>query len=104
MALGLSLDKYLTKVLAHHLGIPTPRFVRLDSLADWPQAESSIARLRYPVIAGESPLSADTDAFVKAILEAEEGEEDLTVSWSRETLAVIEQAIHSSELDLGNGR
>jgi D-alanine-D-alanine ligase len=51
LGLGISLDKYLTKVIARHIGIPTPDFVKLDSIGDWQQLEPVLKKLRFPVFA-----------------------------------------------------
>ena len=51
VGLGISLDKYLTKVIALHLGIPTPGFVRVDYIHQWKQLMPKLTELRFPVIA-----------------------------------------------------
>lgn len=51
MGLGISLDKYLTKILAQHAGIPTPGFVKIDSICQWQEHISRLSDLRFPVIA-----------------------------------------------------
>jgi D-alanine-D-alanine ligase len=51
LGLGISLDKYLTKVIARHIGIPTPNFVKVDSIGDWEQLEPELRTLRFPVFA-----------------------------------------------------
>lgn len=51
VGLGLSLDKCLTKIIARHVGIPTPDFVKLDSVDHLRQLEPELRRLRFPVIA-----------------------------------------------------
>jgi D-alanine-D-alanine ligase len=51
VGLGVSLDKYLTKVIARHLGIPTPHFVKVDSIGQWEQLEPELNTLSFPVIA-----------------------------------------------------
>ena len=51
VSLGVSLDKYLTKVVAQHEGVPTPRFLRVDSLFSWEKLVPRIRALDFPVIA-----------------------------------------------------
>lgn len=43
VGLGISLDKCLTKIIAHHLGIPTPGFVKVDSIRQWEQLKPSLS-------------------------------------------------------------
>ena len=54
VGLGVSLDKYLTKIIAHHLGVPTPDFLKVDSISQWKQLTPRLAKLRFPVIAKPS--------------------------------------------------
>lgn len=51
MSLGISLDKYLTKVVAQHAGIQTPGFVKLDCISQWDQILPCVKELHFPVIA-----------------------------------------------------
>ena len=51
MSLGISLDKYITKVVAQHEGIHTPRFLKLSCLSQWNQIVPELKKLRFPVIA-----------------------------------------------------
>ena len=48
---GISLDKYLTKVLARHVGVPTAGFVQVASIDRWKALTPKLAALRFPVIA-----------------------------------------------------
>lgn len=48
---GISLDKYMTKVLAQHVGVPTAGFVKVESMAQWEALAPALSALRYPVIA-----------------------------------------------------
>ena len=50
LGLGISLDKHMTKVVARHLGVPTPRSVLLTSLDQWDCRLSDLSTLRFPVI------------------------------------------------------
>jgi D-alanine-D-alanine ligase len=47
----MSLDKYTTKVLAEHVGVPTAAFAKVDSIEQWELLAPKLAALRYPVIA-----------------------------------------------------
>jgi D-alanine--D-alanine ligase len=51
LGMGISLDKYLTKVIARHVGIPTSNFVKLDSIGDWEYVEPDLKMLSFPVFA-----------------------------------------------------
>ena len=51
LGLGISLDKYLTKVIARYVRIPTPDFVKLDSIGDWEHLEPELKTLRFPAFA-----------------------------------------------------
>ena len=51
VSLGISLDKYLTKVIAHHEGIPTTRCVLVDSEFTWQKMIPKIEALSFPLIA-----------------------------------------------------
>ncbi len=51
VSLGISLDKYLTKVLAEHVGVPTPGYVKLNSMDHWDALLPRLEGLRFPVIA-----------------------------------------------------
>ena len=44
VGLGISLDKYLTKIIARHTGIPTPDFIKLDSIDQLKQLEPELKR------------------------------------------------------------
>jgi D-alanine-D-alanine ligase len=48
---GISLDKYMTKVLAQHVGVPTARFILVECIEQWDVLTPQLAALRYPVIA-----------------------------------------------------
>ena len=48
---GISLDKVYTKVLAQHVGVPTARFLKVESIGQWEALVPKLAALRYPVIA-----------------------------------------------------
>lgn len=65
VGLGISLDKYLTKILVRDLGIPTPDFVRVESIRQWEQAMPRLARLRFPVIA--KPNTGGSSMGIKAV-------------------------------------
>jgi D-alanine-D-alanine ligase len=48
---GISLDKYYTKVLAQHVGVPTAGFFKVESIEQWKALTPKLAALRFPVIA-----------------------------------------------------
>ena len=49
VGLGLSVDKYLTKVIADHHGIPSPPFVRVDQLSELNTKQEAIDSFGYPL-------------------------------------------------------
>jgi D-alanine-D-alanine ligase len=51
VGLGLSLDKYLTKVLAEHAGVSTPGYLKVGSMDQWDPLMPRLQALTYPVIA-----------------------------------------------------
>jgi len=51
VCLGLALDKYVTKIIARHLGIATPDFFRLDGMGQWEELLAWMGDDRGPVIA-----------------------------------------------------
>ena len=50
LAVGISLDKSLTKVLARHHGIPTPRFLKVSSPEQWRSQKRIEMGLTFPLI------------------------------------------------------
>ncbi|MFC1948613.1 KamA family radical SAM protein [Chloroflexota bacterium] len=49
LGLGLSLDKYLTKVIASHNGIPTPPFYLIGNLSELDSHRDDIEAIGYPL-------------------------------------------------------
>ncbi|MFC1900544.1 ATP-grasp domain-containing protein [Chloroflexota bacterium] len=49
VGLGLSLDKYLTKVIADYNGIPTPAFLRINELTELDLKRAEIEAIGYPL-------------------------------------------------------
>jgi len=49
VGLGLSLDKYYSKVIAAHAGIPTPPFLRVDSPGELLEKRHVIEEIGYPL-------------------------------------------------------
>lgn len=50
LALGISLDKYLTKVISGHVGIPTPDFTLLKEPGELDKLSNKISNLNFPLI------------------------------------------------------
>jgi len=69
VGLGISLDKYLTKVIAHHLSIPTPDFVKVDSISQWKQLTPELSTFRFPVIA--KPNTGGSSMGIRSMSKAE---------------------------------
>ena len=69
VGLGISLDKYLTKVIANHIGIPTPDFVKVDSVGQWEQFVPKLTKLRFPVIA--KPNTGGTSMGIRSVSKTE---------------------------------
>jgi D-alanine-D-alanine ligase len=46
---GISLDKYLTKILARHVGVPTAGFAQVASLDQWDALAPTLVALRFPL-------------------------------------------------------
>ncbi|MFC2038293.1 ATP-grasp domain-containing protein [Chloroflexota bacterium] len=49
VGLGISLEKYLTKVIASHHGIPTPPFLMAGSIEELDRRQAEIESLGYPL-------------------------------------------------------
>jgi D-alanine-D-alanine ligase len=49
VGLGLSLDKYLSKVIASHEGIPTPPFLKIESISDIDNRQGELNEMGYPL-------------------------------------------------------
>jgi D-alanine-D-alanine ligase len=69
VGLGISLDKCLTKIIARHLGIPTPGFVKVDSVSQWEQLTPKLTKLRFPVIA--KPNTGGSSMGIRSISKTE---------------------------------
>ena len=50
VAMGVSLDKYLTKVIARHIGVPTPNFVVLYDQISIQKSDMELSKLKPPLI------------------------------------------------------
>ena len=103
VALGLSLDKYLTKTIASKLGVRTPRCALIRPGEEISKLEEPIAGLTFPLIVkpntGGSSMGIRSDSKV-------ENMEDLlrVVSRSIEATAqpvIAEEFIVGRELDVG---
>jgi D-alanine-D-alanine ligase len=51
VGMGISLDKYITKIISQYLEIPTPKFIKLDSMDQWEQLLPKLSNLSFPLIA-----------------------------------------------------
>jgi len=49
VGLGLSLDKYLSKIIAGYEGIPTPRFLKLENISDIEDKRGELEDIGYPL-------------------------------------------------------
>jgi D-alanine-D-alanine ligase len=49
VGLGLSLDKYLSKIIASHEGIPTPPFLKIEKLSDIDVGQDELNEIGYPL-------------------------------------------------------
>lgn len=49
VGLGLSLDKYLSKVIASYEGIPTPSFLRIESISEIEDRQDDLNDIGYPL-------------------------------------------------------
>lgn len=99
VGLGVSLDKYLTKIIAHYLGIPTPDFVRVDSIRQWRSLIPKLTSLRFPVIA--KPNTGGSSMGIKSISKTESLSElyDI-VKWilvNLEDSALVEEFVSGGE-------
>ena len=103
VCLGLTLDKTYTKVVARHLGIPTPDFVKIDGSTSWDQESRRLAGLPFPLIAkpntGGSSLGIRESCRVHDTAELRDA-----VDWILEDCgdaALVERFIPGRELDCG---
>ncbi len=103
MAMGLSLDKHLTKILAQHAGVRTPNFVKVDTLVHWEAYLPQLRQLQFPVIAkpncGGSSMGIRTFSRVESL-------DDLrgVVKWILENFAdsaLIEEFVFGREFTVG---
>lgn len=103
VGLGISLDKYLTKIIARHAGIPTPDFIKLDSIEQVKQLEPELKRLRFPVIA--KPNTGGTSMGITAASKAESLSELYdVVKWILDKLedsVLVEEFISGREFTVG---
>ena len=69
VGLGLSLDKYLAKVIANHNGIPTPPFFRVDSLSELYTRQNDIEAIGYPIFV--KPVTGGSSRGIRQSARAE---------------------------------
>lgn len=100
---GISLDKYLTKVLARHVGVPTASFVQVASIDQWEALTPKLATLRLPVIA--KPNHGGSSMGIRRTSKAESlGELYEVVRWILDHCAdsaLVEEFIFGREFTVG---
>jgi D-alanine-D-alanine ligase len=103
VGLGISLDKYLTKVLAHHVGVPTPAFVKIDDLDAWEAQQPRLGDLRYPLFA--KPNHGGTSMGIRPFSKvATPGELYRTAAWVLEHFddsVLVEEFVAGREFTVG---
>ncbi len=103
VGLGISLDKCLTKIIARHTGIPTPDFIKLDSIDQLKRLEPELRRLRFPVIA--KPNTGGTSMGITSASKAESLSELYDVArWILDKLedsVLVEEFISGREFTVG---
>jgi D-alanine-D-alanine ligase len=103
LGLGLSLDKYITKVLARHRGVPTPDFVKVDSMAHWDAMVPALSALRFPVIVKPNLGGSSMGILRTSRVAALEGLRDV-VAWVLDCFAggaLVEEFIAGREFTVG---
>ena len=100
---GISLDKYYTKVLARHVGVPTAGFVKVESIEQWEALAPRLAALRFPVIAkpnhGGSSMGIRSSSRAESLAELYE-----PVRWILEHCAdsaLVEEFVLGREFTVG---
>ena len=103
VGLGLSLDKYLTKVIAGRIGIPTPAFLRIDHLEELDSRQCDIEAVGYPLflkpVTGGSSLGIRRSARVKSF-EAIHSEVEWILNSCRDAV-LIEKFVPGREFTVG---
>lgn len=103
VGLGISLDKYLTKVIARHVGITTPDFVKVDSVDQLEHLEPVLRRLRFPVIAKPNTGGTSMGITDASRIESLSGLYDV-VKWildKVEDSVLVEEFISGREFTVG---
>lgn len=103
IGLGLSLDKYLTKVIAVHNGIPTPAFLRIGCLSELDKERRNIEAIGYPLFV--KPVTGGSSMGIRrsARVESFESLHD-EIKWIIESCrdaALIERFIPGREFTVG---
>jgi D-alanine-D-alanine ligase len=103
LGLGISLDKYLTKVLAQHVGVPTPRSVLVTSPSAWDECRADLSTLTFPLIVkpnhGGSSLGIRAFSRTESLAELHD-----RVLWVLENFsdgALVEEFITGREFTVG---
>ena len=103
VGLGLSVDKYLAKVIANHNSIPTPSFIRIDHLAELYTKQNEIETLGYPLFV--KPVTGGSSRGIRQSARAESFESlQSEIKWILESCqdsALIETFIHGREFCVG---
>ena len=103
VGLGIALDKYLTKVLARHEGVPTPDFIKIDSACQWEKLVPGISALSFPVIA--KPNTGGSSMGIRRLSKAESMPELHTaVKWvldNFEDSVLVEEFVPGREFAVG---
>jgi len=103
VGLGLSIDKYLAKVIANHNGIPTPSFVRIDHLSELSMRQHDIEALGYPLFV--KPVTGGSSRGIRQSARVESFESlQSEIKWILESCqdsALIETFIPGREFDVG---
>jgi len=103
VGLGLSLDKYLSKVIANHNSIPTPSFFRVDSLSGLYALQNDIEAIGYPLFV--KPVTGGSSRGIRQSARAESFESlQSEIEWILESCqdsALIETFITGREFCVG---
>ncbi|MFC2034860.1 ATP-grasp domain-containing protein [Chloroflexota bacterium] len=103
VGLGLSLDKYLTKVIANHNNIPTPSFFRIDHLSELHTEQHAIETLGYPLFI--KPVTGGSSRGIRQSARAESFESLRSeIEWILESCqdsALIETFVPGREFNVG---
>ncbi|MDP2729692.1 MAG: hypothetical protein Q8O55_04345 [Dehalococcoidales bacterium] len=103
VGLGLSVDKYLTKVIASHNGIPTSPFVRIDYSSELDKKQADIEALGYPLFV--KPVTGGSSQGIRQSARVASFEALLSESnWILESCqdsVLVEKFIPGREFDAG---